>query len=40
MICEPKTELVPLKASAFTTAPPIVDNTDAIYFNSTKNDKQ
>ena len=27
-----KTKLVPLKASAFTTAPSIVNNTDAIYF--------
>ena len=35
-----KTNLVPLKTSAFTTAPRIVYNTDAIYFNSIKNEKQ
>ena len=33
MIREPtEYKLVPLKASAFTTAPPFVNNTDAIYF--------
>ena len=42
MICEPTDDkITAAKTSVFTTAPPIVNNTDAIYLlNSTKNDKQ